>query len=73
MVDNVPFSQIPQSLTTSNSVIGRASSVRVIGVIEGWIALGYIPCAQIGCHCLVNFAALIKRCIEQAELCLSFH
>ncbi|MCD4500163.1 hypothetical protein [Chromobacterium vaccinii] len=68
MVDNVPFSQIPQSLTALISAIGHASSVRVI---EGWIALSYIPHTQIGRHRLVNLAALIKGCIEQAEFCLS--
>lgn len=71
MVDNVQFPQIQQSLAASIPVIDRASFARAIGVtegvVDGWIARGYLPCTQIGRHRLVNLAALTKRCIEQAE------
>ncbi|MCG9093781.1 hypothetical protein [Laribacter hongkongensis] len=71
MGDNLNLSQIPLVAPSLVPVMDRISFARAIGVtegvVEGWIARGYIPCTQIGRHRLVNLAALTKRCIEQSE------
>lgn len=71
MGDNINLAQIPLIAPATVPVMDRVSFARAIGVtegvVEGWIARGYIPCTQIGRHRLVNLAALTKRCIEQAE------
>ncbi|EEG06929.1 hypothetical protein [Pseudogulbenkiania ferrooxidans] len=71
MGDNINFSQIPLVTPAVVPVMDRVSFARAIGVtegvVDGWIARGYIPCTQIGRHRLVNLAALTKRCIDQAE------
>lgn len=68
---NEPGQFLPEQATTLTlPVISRSRFAEVIGieegVVQGWIARGYIPTYTIGKYTLINLALLNRMALDKA-------